>query len=343
MTGGAVAGPARPVAEVGREIRASPVTRAIGVLGDRWSLLIIRDAFQGARRFEEFLERSGAPRATLARRLRALQAQRILLRVPANRAAGRHEYRLSPRGRDLYPLSLVAWSWERRWAPRGAGIPARLWHRGCGAQMHPVLSCGHCGGSLSLADVSLVPRRGRAGRAAGRPPRLRRRSSTTAATHRGSQAALTHIADIVGDPWTPLVLAAAFFGLRRFDDFQRELGVSSNVLADRLARLVEQRILERRPYRGQPPRHEYRLTGKGRDLFPYALVLGDWGRRWLARPAAPALRHRSCGHAARPVVGCDRCRAPLAPGDVATRRPGAEAADARSPAQIIHSSRRADR
>lgn len=312
----------RPVTDVGRRTQHSSVTRAIRLLGDRWSILVIRDAFQGVRRFEDFLERTGAPRATLASRLRALVNGRILDRVPARDAPGRHEYRLSERGRDLYPLSLVAWSWERRWVPRGGGIPPRLYHRSCGHEMRPELACGHCGRPLSLRDVSYRARPGRPDREAGRPPRLRRLSSATADTHRGTQAALTHIADIVGDPWTPLVLAASFFGLRRFDDLRRELGIASNILAARLELLVRQGILERRLYQRQPARHDYRLTDKGRDLFPYALVLNAWGDRWLATAAGPpyTLRHDACGHEAAPVVRCSHCRAAVAPQDVTTTR-----------------------
>ncbi len=311
-----------PAAGIGRRMHHSSVTRAIRVLGDRWSILVIRDAFQGVRRFEDFLERSGAPRATLTRRLRALAAHGILERFPAREAPARHEYRLSERGRDLYPLSLVAWSWERRWAPRGAGIPTRLYHRGCGHAMRPELACAHCGDPLSLGDVSYRARPGRPDREPARPARHGRLSSATAATHRGSQSALIHIADIVGDPWTPLLVAASFFGLRRFDDFRRELGIASNTLAARLDLLVRQRILVRRAYQRHPARHEYRLTDKGRDLFPYALVLNAWGDRWLAAAAGPPyqLRHVTCGHEAVPVVRCSHCEAPLAPEDVAPAR-----------------------
>jgi DNA-binding HxlR family transcriptional regulator len=313
-------------------MRQSSVTRAIRILGDRWSILVIRDAFQGVRRFEDFLERSGAPRATLTRRLRALVAHGILERIPARDAPSRHEYRLSERGRDLYPLSLVAWSWERRWAPRGAGIPPRLYHRGCGHEMRPELACAHCGDPLSLRAVSYRVRPGPPDRESARPARLGRLSSTTAATHRGSQSALTHIADIVGDPWTPLLVAASFFGLRRFDDFRRELGIASNILAVRLELLVRQRILVRRAYQRHPARHEYRLTDKGRDLFPYALVLNAWGDRWLASAAGPPyqLRHAARGHEAVPVVRCSHCHAPLAPENVApARRPATPGPDTR--------------
>jgi DNA-binding HxlR family transcriptional regulator len=304
------------------KVRGSSVTRAIRLLGDRWSILVIRDAFQGVRRFEQFLERSGASRATLTRRLRALVATGVLTRVRYSAAPPRWEYRLTPKGRDLFPLSMVAWDWERRWAPRGAGIPLRVRHSACGHDMRAETACSHCGQVLSVRDVATETRPGVATRAVPRSTRSRRMSSLTGASRRGTHESLTHIADIVGDPWTPLVLAAAFFGVRRFDDFQRELGIASNVLATRLELLVQRKVLKRSLYLRQPQRYEYRLTDKGRELFPYAIVLNAWGDKWLTTPSGPPLRflHRPCGKEFTPVVRCSHCLATLMPGAVAAAR-----------------------
>jgi DNA-binding HxlR family transcriptional regulator len=303
-------------------MRGSSVTRAIELIGDRWSILVVRDAFQGVRRFEDFLARTGASRATLTRRLRSLEASGILRRVASEAPPGHLEYRLTDMGRDLFPLSLVAWSWERRWAPRGAGIPAKLRHAGCGHDIRPQVACGHCGGAVTLRELEHRRGPGRLPRTAPAAARAWRRSAFTADTQHGSQAALTHIADIVGDAWTPLLVAAAFFGRRRFDEFQQELGIATNILAARLELLVTQRILVRRLYVRHPPRHEYRLTGKGLDLLHYAVVLNAWGDRWLAPPSGPAyeLVHRGCGHLVAPVVRCGYCREPLRPDAVSFAR-----------------------
>jgi DNA-binding HxlR family transcriptional regulator len=310
--------------DIGRKTRSSSVTRAIGVLGDRWSILIIRDAFQGVRRFQEFLQRTGTSRATLANRLRSLVNHGIFRRVKYQDAPARWEYRLTDKGRDLYALSLAAWRWERRWVPRGAGIPARLHHLDCGHPMLPETSCGHCSEPLGIRSVSYRDGPGTNARPPALTIRPRRLSALTSADQRGSQSSLTHIADIVGDPWTPLVLAAAFFGLRRFDDIQRELGIATNILSTRLELLVRQRIFRRRLYSRQPARWEYRLTDKGRDLFPYALMLNAWGDRWLSAAAGPPyqLLHRDCGQVVVPVVRCSHCHRPLLPNAVAAAPPG---------------------
>lgn len=78
---------------------------------------------------------------------------------------------------------------------------------------------------------------------------------------------------LLGDRWTRLILRNAFLAIRRFDDFQAQLGVTRHILADRLSRLVEAEVLKKVPYQDNPPRHEYRLTEKGRDLYPVLLAL----------------------------------------------------------------------
>src|SRR6185437_16671788 len=92
--------------------------------------------------------------------------------------------------------------------------------------------------------------------------------------------------EVLGDRWTLLVIRDAFLGVHRFDDFQRDLGVARNVLSDRLARLVDEGLLERRRYQERPERFEYRLTEKGLDLFEVLAALMHWGDRWYA-PAGP--------------------------------------------------------
>ncbi|MFJ7073762.1 winged helix-turn-helix transcriptional regulator [Streptomyces sp. NPDC098781] len=127
--------------------------------------------------------------------------------------------------------------------------------------------------------------------------------------------------DVVGDAWTPLVLREAFYGSRRFDEFQSELRIARNTLTDRLRRLVEAGLLERRLYESEPPRHEYLLTEQGRDLFPVLAAMASWGDRWLAGPEGPpiTLRHEACGHDAHAEVVCSACGEPLNADDTTAR------------------------
>ncbi len=116
--------------------------------------------------------------------------------------------------------------------------------------------------------------------------------------------------EVIGEWWTLLILRDAFLGVRRFDDFQRDLGIARNILTDRLNSLVEHGILRRDRYQEHPPRDEYRLTEKGLDLYPVLISLMGWGDRWTAGEAGPpiVLEHRGCGHEGMPVMVCPHCR-----------------------------------
>ncbi|WP_346618675.1 helix-turn-helix domain-containing protein [Blastococcus montanus] len=113
---------------------------------------------------------------------------------------------------------------------------------------------------------------------------------------------------VVGEKWSLLVLREAFLGVRRFADVQRALGIPKAVLTDRLATLVQEGILRREPYQaeGERQRHEYRLTDKGRDLYPTLVSLMEWGDRYLGDGPPPlALEHRECGAPVRVALVCD--------------------------------------
>ncbi|HWE55199.1 MAG TPA: helix-turn-helix domain-containing protein [Acidimicrobiales bacterium] len=114
--------------------------------------------------------------------------------------------------------------------------------------------------------------------------------------------------EIVGEWWTLLIVRDAFMGVRRFDDFQTRLGVSRNVLNQRLVRLVEQGVFEKVPYSDHPPRFEYRLTDKGKDLWGVITTMRQWGDRWAA-PAGPPIElvHKDCGRAGGIDLTCSEC------------------------------------
>ena len=118
--------------------------------------------------------------------------------------------------------------------------------------------------------------------------------------------------DVIGDRWSLLILRDAFYGIRRFDDFVSDLGIARNILAARLNRFVDQGVVERRRYADRPPRDEYHLTERGRDLLPVLLALMRWGDRWTTDGDPPVrLEHRRCGHVLEPALVCDHCRQDL--------------------------------
>jgi len=124
--------------------------------------------------------------------------------------------------------------------------------------------------------------------------------------------------EVLGERWTLLVVRDALLGLRKFDEFQRSLGVARNVLSDRLNRLVDAGVLERVPYQQRPPRFEYQLTATGRELAVPVVGLMHWGDRHLAGRAGPPrlTRHRECGGAVHIGLACANCGQPVPPGDM---------------------------
>jgi len=128
----------------------------------------------------------------------------------------------------------------------------------------------------------------------------------------GMNCSVAQCLEVVGEWWSLLIVRDAFLGVRRFDDFQARLGISRNILNQRLTTLVDHGVLERVPYQDNPPRSEYRLTEKGRDLWPVLTSMRQWGDRWAAPHGVPlAMRHTSCQHVADAVMVCSNCGEPL--------------------------------
>ncbi len=120
-----------------------------------------------------------------------------------------------------------------------------------------------------------------------------------------SPCPIARTTDLIGDWWTPIIMREAFLGRRRFDDFQQALSLSRGVLAQRLARLVDEGLLEKRLYQERPPRHEYVLTEKGRDFYSVLAAMWRWGSDWLWKDgdATPfELFDKHTGHPIRPRV-----------------------------------------
>jgi len=137
-------------------------------------------------------------------------------------------------------------------------------------------------------------------------------------TARPEPDAVKQALEVLGDRWTFLILREAFFGVRRYGFFQRNLGIGRNVLAARLSALVEHGLLERVRYRTDPDWYEYRLTQAGLELFPAILTIKAWAEKHLLDPKETRLtiRHRGCGAALTPTVVCASCGTAISAADV---------------------------
>ena len=132
--------------------RACSIARTLEVVGEKWALLAVREVFLGVRRFDEMVARTGAPRDTLANRLRTLVEQGVLEKRQYSERPPRSEYVLTPSGRELYPVILALKQWGDHHRVGADGPPLVLEHQ-CGEVLDPALTCRGCGHEVSAREV----------------------------------------------------------------------------------------------------------------------------------------------------------------------------------------------
>jgi DNA-binding HxlR family transcriptional regulator len=133
------------------------VARTLDVVGERWTLLVLRDAFQGKRRFEEFTRSLPVARNILSDRLRVLVEHGVLERTAYQQRPTRYEYRLTPKGFELYPVIVALLQWGDRYLAGSEGPPLDLLHKDCGGQISAHTACS-CGATVSARDARSVYR-----------------------------------------------------------------------------------------------------------------------------------------------------------------------------------------
>lgn len=305
-----------PRAETGQAVgeeRNCSVSRTMNIFTDAWAFLIMREAFFGVRNFEGFRTALGITKATLAARLKLLTGQGIFKQVQAG-SSPRLEYRLTRKGYDLYPSCMALKEFGDRWLSTSDVPPLVLVHEECGHRCKPIVACSCCRQPLRATEVTY-----RDGPGAGREPlrvgRTTRRASDSTRFLKGRPSSVSRTLQIIGDKWSFMVMREAFFGCRRYDQFQSTLNIAPNVLTDRLEHMVRWGVFRQRQYQTNPPRHEYVLTEMGRDLYGPCVAMLAWGDRWLSGGKPPlVLTHATCGRDFQPVVLCDHCLEPIEAG-----------------------------
>jgi DNA-binding HxlR family transcriptional regulator len=139
-------------------------------------------------------------------------------------------------------------------------------------------------------------------------------------SYQASNCSIARTLQVVGEKWTLLILRESFYGSTRFEQFHSVLNCPRNLLSERLAKLVEEGILERSEYRepGARARNEYRMTDEGRELTPILLALREWGDRHKADPEGPPVlaRHAGCGKELRVTLTCASGHEVAGPDDI---------------------------
>lgn len=293
--------------------RNCSVARTLDIIEDGWTFLILREVFFGVHTFGKFRENLQIPRATLSQRLSRLVDEGLLKRKPYTKSGTRYDYHFTGKGVDLYPVMLALIRWGDTWLlGERESPPLALYHNACENWIRSKVVCSACGGDLQARDVTYRDGPG-AGWDAEPALKQNRRSRTPLGKRLGRGCSVGRSLDIIGDRWTFMVMRETFFGVRRYDDFSTRLGIASNILSDRLQKLVDAGLLKKTPYQDKPKRFEYRQTEMGTDLYGAYLAMIAWGDRWLAGNKGPPLllKHKKCGADFTAAVVCSHCTEPL--------------------------------
>ena len=307
--------------QIGYQILTSPVSRALQILGDRSTMLIMRDVFLGRHRFNEFFENSQLSKGTLTTRLESLVANQVLCKIAYLQKPLRYEYRLTEKGRALYAWALMIWQWESDWSNnKEVGLPTKLSHSCNGMhELVPDCVCRKCKTTVNVNNVQVVRLASAAPEidfkqlhlSIGKQRKINVKKDLT------KDNSLGHITDIIGDSWSNLIIAAGLLGLKKFEEFELQLGIATNVLAARLKALTALGVLDRKQYQVRPPRYEYRLSLKGKQLYGQTMALRQWVLDYFPPIASDIqLVHVDCGADLNTDVICRACGEPPKLSDV---------------------------
>jgi DNA-binding HxlR family transcriptional regulator len=289
------------------ETRASSINRALDQIGDRWSLLLIGEVLWGVNTFSDLLAATGMSRGVLSDRLKWLEEVDCLRKEFNGGNRRRPVYHMTQKSVNLYDTALMALSWERRFFSVPELDSIELLHQDCGKTFKPFLACKHCGEEVEAGHVEY--RDGTGAKRDLRKKKTRRKSSKSMKDMKRPQKVYDNLIHLIGDPWTANLIALAYHDIKRFDEFNRELPIATNVLTDRLKFLVREGVFEAVPYMKRPLRVDYFLSEKGLALFPFFQTLLQWGDKWCGDGSGPPvlLTHTVCSHRLVGEVRCDQC------------------------------------
>ena len=294
---------------------------AFGLLGDEWTLLLLRHALLGARRYSDFSASLPISYAVLTARLELLVRESIMERQVYQQNPVRAEYVLTAKGRGIWPILVAIWTWERTWVPEHSYDTPAMRHAACGQESTPRYCCRTCGERVTAYDLAATWGPSGSWKRSVPEARTRRRSESRG---RAQEVFYPDTMAVFGNRWSSSLVGAAFMGITRFTDFQEVLGAPPSLLADRLASLCEREILHQVEVEGRPDWAEYKLTPKGLDFLPVIGLALEWAEHWYHAEEGPVLewKHRACGETFVGVLVCDRCDQELSGADIVIRPEG---------------------
>lgn len=295
---------------IGQYILKAPLARALSEIGDRWLLLILLSSLSGVNNFESWRTLLGISPSVLSNRLETLVTAGFFRKRRVGNSEKRVEYTLQDKALGLMSWAIAVLDWERNWVLADRTRSIRMYHTHCGKEFRPQFLCLNCGFAVRYDDIDWRMVQGFMARPSAVPKSSRRPPNLAAAIEDKSDAFVAQTVDIIGDRWTYMILSVVVLGARRFDEFERCLGIAPNVLTDRLKRLMEHGMLAQNRYAPGKGRFEYIFTEKSRAFFAVLFSLTLWSEEYLYSPAEPdtVIRdHKLGGHTLKPALCCDQC------------------------------------
>jgi DNA-binding HxlR family transcriptional regulator len=296
--------------------KASSINRALDQIGDKWCLIILQEILWGVRTFGGLLKASGMSKGVLSDRLKWLQDIDCLNKVTPADNPRRPTYHLTKKSTEIYPVALMATAWENRFFHTEGEPRLVLFHSQCEQYFTPELCCLQCNKEVKSKDVSY--QHGPGFQLDDRAKKVRRKSSIITEQDEFGNTPYLNLVNIIGDRWTANIIALAYHGFKRFDQFHAELPIATNVLSDRLKFLANKQIFIPVPYQEKPIRYNYYLSEKGLAMFPFFISLLYWGDKWCSTEDGPPVipHHDTCGADLIAEVRCNKCQQKIDPRDV---------------------------
>lgn len=285
-------------------IRTCSIWRSLEVVGDTPTILILEAYWLGERRFDGFCKATGLLKTVVSDRLKRLINNDCMVKIAYSERPKRYEYKATEKLIDFFPMALVMLHWERKWNKSPNKIKLTLTHTRCGKTSEPFPVCKACKTPLHAADVEWQEGPG-VGLMEGSYSSRRRQSAELAKDTR----LFDDVSRIIGNRWATLILRSLFTGINQFQEILNDTNIATNILSDRLTDLCEQDIIYKVSLPTDSRRKKYKLTEKGKDIYPILLSLLEWGDKWLPAPDGPPLllTHKNCGQPLKVELSCSAC------------------------------------
>lgn len=296
------------------------VRQAAQMLCDRATLLVMLHAHAGACRYAEFSEQTGLASRLLSARLAQLTGDGLLVKIPYSRRPLRHAYHLTHMGVAVFDVLAALVTWEQSWpGPQGINAVVQVEHLGCPDRETAVngmavrMHCAACRAPVTAREMSLRVNQTEMAKMPAKATNTRRTSQEPAGRSSDRTGVLPQGLSVLGDKWSIEVLVCAHFGVRQFGEFGNRIGISTNILTDRLNRLVEGGLLRRSTEDGPLPKGWYLLTRKGLDFYPVMITMQRWADQWIDhRIRSPVkISHGACRKLLEPLMVCATCGQPI--------------------------------